>query len=959
MNTGSLMSILPRQSILLFFLAIATFTLAAGDATLGTSALNRPNLIPSNVGLSSYSIRPGDLLTITYTMTNAGSGHCPASFTGLHIGTSPTVRPSNDPLNLTFTTPEIPPNTAIRQTNTVTVPFDLSFGTYYIWVVADDVSSSTLNQTSRADDVTRSSPLSVSSVRVQPNIVPINITLNNPNARPGDDVTVTWAITNKGNIMCPSSLTGIRLGTSATVPPGVDAAIVPTPDIAGHGAVTQSTSITLPNDITLGTYYLWVIADNVSVSTLNQSSRADDIARSPALIVARPNLVPQNVTLNTYQARRNDQVTVNWTVSNTGDADCPASQTGLHIGTSATVPPTGDALNLRLATPAIPAKSSTNQTSNIIIPGGLAFGTYYIWVVADDVAVSTLKQSSKTDDAARSPALAVVAVVVRPNLIPQSVALNASQARIGDQLTIRWTMTNAGNGSCPASITGLHLGTSSNTPPTSDALNLKVNTPALAAGAVVHQTNTITIPAGTAVGRYYIWVIADDVAESTLDQSSRADDATPSPGFDVVTVLRQPNLVPLNPSLSTQLLRPGDQVTLSWTMTNSGNANCPPSSTGIRLSQSSTVKPTTDPLAIALPTPEIKTNASLAQTHTVTIPANTAPGTYYLWVIADDVTNSTLNQSSRADDAKPSPSFQVVTVLPQPNLVPHNIILSSAFVAPGGQLTVAWNIANTGNANCPASTTGVYLSQSSTTRPTTGAVKLSIPTPAINAGFFVRQTNTFTVPANTPVGTYYVWIVADDVANSTLNQSSRDDDALRSDSIVIGSVALTSPAASETVSAPPTFTWTGTTTARVYLATKSAPIPGVDSIFIFNNPPGTTTFRPSGTEWAGAVADLGLAQDYYWTVGSANEAQPEIYAGWRPFRINPVALGGTIVTAGASREFRLQVVAPHQSQVVLQATDSLGGSWTDLPTLQNSTGVVTYTDTTVDTRSARFFRVKP
>src|SRR5688572_8368180 len=238
MNTRSFMSMLSRKSILFFLLAMATFTLAASDgATLGAAALNRPNLIPSNVGLSSYSIRPGDLLTITYTMTNAGSGHCPASFTGLHIGTSPTVRPSNDPLNLTFTTPEIPANTAIRQTNTVTIPFNLSLGTYYIWVVADDVSSSTLNQTSRADDVTRSSPLSVSSVRVQPNIVPINITLNNPNARPGDDVTVTWAVTNKGNIMCPSSLTGIRLGTSATVPPTIDAAVVSTPDIAAHSAI--------------------------------------------------------------------------------------------------------------------------------------------------------------------------------------------------------------------------------------------------------------------------------------------------------------------------------------------------------------------------------------------------------------------------------------------------------------------------------------------------------------------------------------------------------------------------------------------------------------------------------------------------------------------------------------------------------------------------------------------------
>src|SRR5688500_3777983 len=155
MNTGISPFILAcSRTVAILWIAFATFNLAANESdSLSISAANRPNLIPSNVGLSSYSIRPGDLLTVTYTMTNAGSGHCPASFTGLHIGTSPTIRPSNDPLNLTFTTPDIPPNTAIRQTNTVTIPFNLPFGTYYIWVVADDVSSSTLNQTSRADDV--------------------------------------------------------------------------------------------------------------------------------------------------------------------------------------------------------------------------------------------------------------------------------------------------------------------------------------------------------------------------------------------------------------------------------------------------------------------------------------------------------------------------------------------------------------------------------------------------------------------------------------------------------------------------------------------------------------------------------------------------------------------------------------------------------------------------------------
>src|SRR5688572_16123438 len=36
------------------------------------SASARPNLIPLNVGLSSYSVLPGDVVTVQWTMTNSG-----------------------------------------------------------------------------------------------------------------------------------------------------------------------------------------------------------------------------------------------------------------------------------------------------------------------------------------------------------------------------------------------------------------------------------------------------------------------------------------------------------------------------------------------------------------------------------------------------------------------------------------------------------------------------------------------------------------------------------------------------------------------------------------------------------------------------------------------------------------------------------------------------------------------
>ena len=741
-----------------------TLRSAATDSngSITATAVARPNLIPQNVSLSTFSVRPGDQLLVAWTMTNAGSGNCPASFTGLHLGVSATIPPSNDSLNLTFTTPEIPARSAIRQTNAVTIPSTLSAGTYYLWVIADDVTSSTLNQTSRADDAARASALAVGTVILRPNLIPQNVTLSGLYARPGDQVTVAYTLTNSGSAMCPASITGLHLGTSTTTPPtsdGLDLAIA-TPEIPANSAIRITNTVTIPQGTTLGTYYVWVIADDVPTSTLNQTSRADDAARSPALsvvnVVPRPNLIPQQVTLSSYSARRSDTITVMWTTTNAGNGNCPASVTGLHLGTSATAPPTTDILNLRVQTPEIAANSSVRQTNTITIPAGTPLGTFYLWVVSDDVTSSTLNQTSRADDAARSLPLVFSTVVQRPNLVPQNVVLSAYSARPGDAISIAYTITNSGNGFCPASLTGIHLGTSATTPPTSDGLNLRIATPEIPANSSIRVTNTVTVPANATVGNYYLWVVVDDVTTSTLNQTSRADDAARSQLLAIATTVKQPNLVPLNLSLSASAVRPGDQLTVTWAITNSGTAMAPASFTGLRIHPSATIPPTNTAPFLTLNTPEIAAGGSFRFTNIVTIPADFPLGTNYVWIIADDVVTSTLNQTTRADDAARSPALAIVSVFTRPNLVPQNIVLSSYVTGPGEQITVAWTMTNSGNGNCPASVTGLHLGTSATTPPTTDPIDLQVQTPAINANSAIRQTNAITIPANTPLGTYYV-----------------------------------------------------------------------------------------------------------------------------------------------------------------------------------------------------------
>jgi hypothetical protein len=814
-----------------------------------------------------------------------------------------------------------------------------------------------------AEDVFSSFALA-SATAARPNLAPGNVNLSSYSVLPGGQIMIAWTTTNSGSGDCLGSFTGIYLSQSATSRPlnQQPLATFNTPDIRANSSVRQTNFITIPSNMPLGTYYVWVVADDTPDSPLNQTTKADDVTRSSALavvtVIRQPNLVPQSITLSANAALRDDEIEVMWTLTNKGNVMCPLSLTGFHLGTSATVVPTNDVLNLRFETPEIGANSVMRFTNRFRIPTNTTLATNYFWVVADDDPNSTVNQSSRADDAARSPALSVVSVITKPNLVPLNVTLSSSQVRTGAQVTVIWTVTNSGNANCPTNITGLHLGTSPLNAPTNDILNRKIPAPAINTNSFVRQTNTITIPANTPPGDYYVWVLVDDVPNSALNQSSRADDAAHSTVLAVLSVLRQPNLVATNVVLSTQFALRGDRITAIWTLTNSGNANCPPSQTGLKLGTSATVRPTNSILNVLVPTPEIRTNAFLRQTNDVMIPTNAPLGTNYLWVIADDVANSTLDQSSRADDAAASRPLAIVTVLPRPNLVPLNITLSSYSARPGDEVRVTWTMTNSGNATCPPSVTGIRLGQSSTTSPTNNALKISLPTPAINANASLRQTNVVRLPTNTATGTYYLWVIADDVTDSTLDQSSRADDAASSAALAVASVTLISPAASATVDAPPAFEWNGVANGEIYLAAKSSTVLGIDKILFADNPPGTNKFKLTATNWVAAVRALGFAPSYFWTVGSADPARREIYAEWRPFKAIPVTISGTAV-ATANRQFQFQIAAPNQAQVTIEAADTLTNNWAAIATVQNVNGTVTYTDQTAATRTKRFFRVKP
>jgi hypothetical protein len=264
---------------------------------------------------------------------------------------------------------------------------------------------------------------------------------------------------------------------------------------------------------------------------------------------------------------------------------------------------------------------------------------------------------------------------------------------------------------------------------------------------------------------------------------------------------------------------------------------------------------------------------------------------------------------------------------------------------------------NNGTATASPSITGLHIGPSPIDKPMNDPINLAIETPAINPNAFVPQSAVITIPTNLTGGTFYIWIIADDVPNSTLNQSTRADDVALSSALQISSVALISPPVGATVDAPPTFEWDPqlTSNGTIYLSTQALSVLGTGKLFIFDTPLGTNKFRPLQTNWLSAIQTLGYAPNYYWTVGSPNAANPQLYSSWRPFKTIPTPITRTLTTVAGKIQF--QIAAPNNSQVTIQSITSLTDTWSAGKTITNTTGVVTFTDPI--TPPHRFYRVKP
>lgn len=217
------------------------------------------------------------------------------------------------------------------------------------------------------------------------------------------------------------------------------------------------------------------------------------------------------------------------------------------------------------------------------------------------------------------------------DLVVDALSTTQTALQPGDTLSFTLRTVNQGDQASTVTWTRLVLSTDA----LIDATDLKlrgVKVPALAGGAFSEKTREVVIPADLAPGTYYIGAIADFTQRVT--ETNEGNNALSGPQIVLQNTLNGPDLIVSDLSAASVTLQAGDRLSITVRTLNRGTQRSRSSWTRLVLSTDAVIDDT-DLKLRGISVPALASGASSEKTRRVRIPANVAPGTYFLGAIAD------------------------------------------------------------------------------------------------------------------------------------------------------------------------------------------------------------------------------------------------------------------------------------------------------------------------------------
>ncbi|MGI4819720.1 MAG: CARDB domain-containing protein [Janthinobacterium lividum] len=586
---------------------------------------------------------------------------------------------------------------------------------------------------------------------------------------PGSALNRHASVLNLGTTLAVESQTGYFLSTDATWSAN-DVLLGTEPAIA-----YSSATITLPTSTAPGTYYLICVADYLD--QVIEDDEQNNTFAQPVVVEA----LTIDAAFDSYwritptQRAVGDSLNVRCYLLNWGTVRVDAASVGYYLSTDRVLSSDDGLLGQTFSGPLLFGNYSSGYAERTLaIPAGTPPGKYYLLLVAD--YLNQLAESNETNNV-----LALALDVVLPN-----VDLAVGDARIyesvaGNDFGATCSILNRGTTTAYPVTVGRYLSTDALLSADDVFLGQGITNPITGGDtqeASFWSDEVITIPITTAPGPYYVIFVADylhQIVETNEENNTMA----------VALQVRKPNAdLVLSGNFTMQPARTaaGTPVQITYKIDNRGSTPVNSPTIGYYLSTDSVLSP--DDRFIGSDKvrrgEDVSSSYSYERTSTPAIPRLTLPGLYYLLGVVDylhEVEESDETNNTRYVPIYVTPARPDIKVLPNPYFSPKQ-------GASGSSITTECYVYNVGTALANACQMGYYLS----TDPvfSTNDVRVGSSTVGrVQAGYSDIVTGSFTIPATTTGGRYYVLFVAD-----YLNQL---DDSNLNNNLAFNPLTITGP----------------------------------------------------------------------------------------------------------------------------------------------------------------------
>jgi subtilase family serine protease len=418
------------------------------------------------------------------------------------------------------------------------------------------------------------------------------------------------------------------------------------------------------------------------------------------------------------------------TTKNQGEASSPVSTTSYYLSKN-TVLDSSDTLLGGREVPVLSVGAMDTGTATVVLPNPLDAGTYWVFAKAD--GPEAIVEPNETNNKRAT------SIQIGPDLIVTAISGPAAAAP-GAAILVSDTTKNDGGGPAIASLTRFYLSANAVFDTGDEPLQGR-SVQALAVGASSTSSTSVTIPAATPAGLYYIFAKADGdgtVPESVETNNARGALLRIGPDLTVTSVSV--------PSLAAS----GATLSVTDTTTNSGAGPAGASTTAWYVSSNGSLDAGDTRLSTDRSVPALAPGQASVGTTTVTLP-QLAPGTWFVLAKADD--------TLAVPEARENNNTKYAAMRVGPDLTISSVSIPSSAVS-GGPVVVSHTVKNGGAEAAGASAIKFYLS----TNVTLDAADIDLGTvtgiPPLAGGASTAGSTTLTLPAGLS-GTFYLFMEAD------------------------------------------------------------------------------------------------------------------------------------------------------------------------------------------------------